>query len=150
MNISGVSMGKAQRYGRPFMELIARYVDENDIDRPTEFIVKSVAQKSKIKVAIIQGIDRKIPLEDIAQPNNLNMDELMEEIEMIVLSGTKVNLDYYLEENTDEDAMEDIYEYFMESESDSVEDAYKELLEDDYTMDEIRLVRIKFLSDMAN
>ena len=149
-NISGVSIGKAKRYAKPFIELISQYVDENNIERPTDFVVKQVANRSKIKVNIIQSIDRKIPLEDIASSNNLSMEELMEELDAIIISGTKVNLDYYIEDNMDENAMDDILDYFMESESDSVEEAFKELKEDDITMDEIQLVRIKFLSDTAN
>ncbi len=149
-NITGVSIGKAKRYAKPFIELISQYVDENNIERPTDFVVKQVANRSKIKVNIIQSIDRKIPLEDIASSNNLSMEELMEELDAITTSGTKVNLDYYIEDNLDENAMEDILDYFMESETDSIEEAFKELKEDDITIDEIQLVRIKFLSDTAN
>ena len=149
-NISGVSKGKAMRYGKPFTELIAHYVEENDIERPTEIIVKQVADKSKIKVNIIQSIDRKIPLEDIASSNNISMEDLMHELDMIVHSGTKVNIDYFINDSVDEYSKEDIYEYFMESETDDVEVAFKELKEDDITLEEIQLVRIKFLSEMAN
>ncbi|WP_367391603.1 DNA helicase RecQ [Lewinella sp. LCG006] len=149
-HVSGVSVGKARRYGRPFLELIEAYVEANEIIRPTEFVVKQVANKSRMKVSIIQGIDRKIPLEDLASSNSLSMEDLMEELDAIVTSGTKVNLDYYLEDNLDEDAREDIMDYFMQAESDSVEVAFAELKEDDITMEEIQLVRIKFLSDMAN
>ena len=149
-HVSGVSVGKARRYGRPFLELIEAYVEANDIIRPTEFVVKQVANKSRMKVSIIQGIDRKIPLEDLASSNSLSMEDLLEELDAIVTSGTKVNLDYYLEDNLDEDAREDIMDYFMQAESDSAEEAFAELREDDITMEEIQLVRIKFLSDMAN
>lgn len=149
-NVSGVSAGKAQRYGRPFIELIKDYVEAHDIVRPTEFVVKQVANKSRIKVNIIQGIDRKIPLEDLATSNNIKMDELMDELYAIVTSGTKVNIDYYLEDNVDEYAREDIIEYFLQAETDSVDSAFVELKEDDVTLDEIMLMRIKFLSDMAN
>jgi len=149
-NITGVSIGKAKRYAKPFIELIHQYVEENNIERPTDFVVKQVANRSKIKVNIIQSIDRKIPLEDIASSNNLSMEELMEELDAIIISGTKVSLDYYIEDNIDENATEDILDYFMESETDSVEEAFKELKEDDITIDEIQLVRIKFLSDTAN
>lgn len=149
-NITGVSIGKAKRYAKPFIELIAQYVKENDVERPTDFVVKQVANRSKVKVNIIQSIDRKLPLEDIAGSNNLSMDELMEELDAIIISGTKVNLDYYIDDNIDEGSKEDILDYFMESESDSVEEAFKELKEDDITIDEIQLVRIKFLSDVAN
>ncbi|MBK8491703.1 MAG: DNA helicase RecQ [Saprospirales bacterium] len=149
-NISGVSKGKALRYARPFLELIKRYVEENDIDRPTDFVVKQVANKSKAKVSIIQAIDRKIPLADIAGSNGLNMEELMQELYAIVASGTKLNIDYFIEEVVDESAREEIYEYFMDAETDSVEAAYAELKEDDITMEEIQYVRIKFMSDLAN
>ena len=149
-NISGVSKGKAIRYGKPFIEMIKDYVDENEIDRPTEIVVKQMANKSKVKVNIIQGIDRKIPLHDIASSNNLRMDELMEELDAIVNSGTKVDVNYYIEDNVDEYSREDIYDYFMESKTDSVDEAYKELKEDDITLEEIQLIRIKFLSELGN
>lgn len=148
--ITGVSMGKAMRYGKPFIELIADYVEENDIDRPTDFVVKQVADKSKVKINIIQSIDRKIPLHDIADSNDLSMDELLHEMDMIVASGTKVNIDYYLEDNVDEYSREDIYEYFMDADTDSIDTAFVELKEDDITLEEIQLVRIKFLSELAN
>ena len=149
-NISGVSHGKAMRYARPFIAMIKEYVEVNEIERPTDFVVKSVAKKSKVKVAIIQGVDRKVPLDDIAASNNLSMEEMMHELDAIVTSGTKLNLDYYLEEEVDEYSREDIYEYFMEAESDSPEEAFRELKEDDITIEEIQLIRIKFLSEMAN
>lgn len=149
-NISGVSAGKAQRYGKPFIELIEAYVEENDIFRPTEFVVKQVANKSRMKVSIIQGTDRKIPFEDLASSNRLSMEELMEELDAIVTSGTKVNLDYIIDETIDEYAQEDIMEYFMQAATDSVDDAFMELKEDDITLEEIQLIRIKFLSEMAN
>ena len=150
VNISGVSLGKAQRYGRAFIELIQQYVEDNDIIRPTEFVVKQVANKSRVKVSIIQGIDRKIPLEDLASSNNISMEELLNELDAIVTSGTKVNIDYYLEDNIDDYSREDIVDYFMQAENDSVDEAYTELKEDDITIEEIQLMRIKFLSDMAN
>ncbi|MBR9922567.1 MAG: DNA helicase RecQ [Bacteroidetes bacterium] len=149
-NITGVSNGKANRYGKPFLEMIKEYVDINEIERPTDLVVKQVANKSKVKVNIIQGIDRKIPLHDIASSNQLSMEELMEEMVAIVHSGTKVNIDYFIDENVDEYSKDDIYDYFMEAETDSVEVAFAELKEDDITIDEIQLMRIKFLSDMAN
>lgn len=149
-NVAGVSKGKALRYGKPFIEMIKDYVEENEIDRPTDFVVKQVANKSKVKVAIIQGIDRKIPLDDIAGSNNLSMEDILQELDAIVSSGTKINLDYYIEDAVDEYSRDDIYEYFMEAESDSAEDAFKELKEDDITMEEIQLMRIKFLSEMGN
>ncbi len=149
-NITGVSKGKAMRYGRPFIQLIKEYVEENDIDRPNDLIVKQVANKSKVKINIIQGIDRKVPLEDLAETNNLSMEELMEELYSIVTSGTKVNIDYYIDDNVDEYSKEDISEYFMAAATDSVDEAFRALKDDDITMEEIQLVRIKFLSDMAN
>jgi ATP-dependent DNA helicase RecQ len=148
--ITGVSKGKAMRYGKPFIEMIKDYVEENDIDRPTDFVVKQVANKSKIKVSIIQGIDRKIPLDDLADSNNITMEELMEELDAIVTSGTKLSIDYYIEDNVDEYARDEIYSYFMEADTDSPIAAYEELKDEDITIEEIQLMRIKFLSDMAN
>lgn len=148
--ITGVSKGKAMRYGRAFIRLISEYVDANDIVRPTDFVVKQIANKSKIKVNIIQSIDRKIPLEDIAQANSIKLEELMDELYAIVSSGTKVNLDYYIEENIDEYSREDIYDYFMDADTDSLDGALEALKEDDITMEEIQIVRIKFMSDLAN
>ncbi len=149
--ITGVSKGKAERYAKPFIEMIAKYVEENDIERPTDFTIKSVANKSKAKVAIIQSIDKKIPLPDIARGSQITMPELMEELNAIVSSGTKVNLDYYLEETIDEYVREDIYNYFMEAETDSADAAYHALKEDDdITIEEIELIRLKFLSEMGN
>lgn len=148
--ITGVSSGKAKRYGRDFIKMIGGYVEENEIMRPTDFVIKTVANKSRVKVEIIQSIDRKIPLDDIASSKSLKMSELLHEIEMIVTSGTKVNIDYYIDENVDEYSREDILDYFMEAESDSPEDAFKDLKEEDITMEEIQLMRIKFLSDMGN
>lgn len=149
-HISGVSAGKARKYGKPFLELVKEYVEENDIERPTDFVVKQVADKSKIKVAIIQGVDRKIPFEDIAYTSNMKLHELLDEMDIIVSSGTKLNIDYYLEDMVDEGSREDIYDYLMEAESDSVDDAFTELQEDDITLEEIQLVRLKFLSEVAN
>jgi len=149
-NISGVTKGKAVRYGKKFVEVISKYVEENEIERPHDFVVKSIPNKSSQKVVIIQSIDRKIPLEDIARSNRMSMEELMHELEMIVNSGTKLDLNYYIEENVDEYSREDIHDYFMEAESDSLEDAFAELKEDDITRDEIQLMRIKFISDLAN
>jgi len=149
-NISGVSKGKALRYARPFLELIKRYVEENDIDRPTDFVVKQVANKSKVKVSIIQAVDRKIPLPDIASTSGLSMEELMQELYAIVASGTKLNIDYFIDEIVDEYARDEIYDYFMEAETDSDEKAYAALKDDDITMEEIQYVRIKFMSDLAN
>lgn len=148
--VSGVSIGKATRYGKAFVELIRKYVEENEIERPSEVVVKQMANKSKAKVNIIQNIDRKISLDDVARATGLNMDELMDELDAIVESGTKVNIDYYLEDALDEAVREDIYDYFMQSDTDDIKAAYKDLREDEVTMEEIRLVRIKFLSEMAN
>ena len=150
LNISGVSRGKAERYGRPFLELIKEYVETNEIERPDDFVLKQVADKSKSKVAIIQAVDRKVPLEDIASSNKLSMDNLLTEMNNIVTSGTKLDIGYYLEDNLDEDVMEEIYDYFNDAESESIDEAVAELQEDDITKEEIQLVRIKFLSDMAN
>jgi ATP-dependent DNA helicase RecQ len=149
-NISGVSKGKALRYAKPFIALIAEYVETNEIERPTDLVVKQVADKSKTKVAIIQGIDRKLALADIASTADLTMDEFMDELNAIVISGTKVNINYFIEENVDENALETIYDYFMEAETDSVDVAFQELKEEDVTYEEIQLVRIKFLSEMGN
>jgi len=148
--ITGVSKGKAIRYGKSFIALISSYVKENNIERPTDIVVKQIANKSKIKVNIIQSIDRKIPLHDIATSNSLSMEEIIEEMEAIVISGTKLNIDYYIEDAVDGDSREDIYEFFMESESGDINEAFEELKEDDVTMEEIQLMRIKFLSEMAN
>jgi ATP-dependent DNA helicase RecQ len=149
-HISGVNQGKAQRYGADFIALIAKYVEENEIDRPVDFFMKSVANKSAQKVAIIQSIDRKIPLEDIARSHGLSMQNILHEIESIVLSGTRLNLNYYINNKVDEDVQEIIYDYFMEANTDSLDAAFKELKEEDVEQDEIRLVRVKFISEMAN
>ncbi len=148
--VGGVSKGKAIRYGKPFLEVIRQHVDENDIDRPADFVIKQVANKSKIKVNIIQGIDRKIPFEDLASSNQISMEELFAELDAIVNSGTKLNIDYYLDDVVDEYSKEDIYEYFMDADTDSIDTAFHELKEDDITLEEIQLIRIKFLSEMAN
>jgi len=149
-NITGVSSGKAKRYARQFISLIADYVEENEIERPMDYVVKTVANKSRLKVEIIQSIDRKIPLDDIASSKSIKMDVLLGEIEMIVTSGTKVILDYYINDTVDEYSRDDITDYFMEAENDSIEAAFEELKEDDITLDEIKLMRIKFLSDLGN
>ena len=149
-NCQGVGEGKARKYGGEFMELIRKYVEENEIERPDDFILKSIASKSQNKVAIIQCIDRRMDLEDIASSRGLDMDELMDEIEGIVEFGTRLNLDYYIKANLDEDVVAEIYEYFRaEARSDSLEDAVREL-GPDYEEMEIRLVRVKFLSEVAN
>ena len=148
-NIPGVGAGKAKRYGAEFCELIKRHCEENEIERPEDLRVRTVANKSKLKVSIIQSIDRKVALDDIAFSKGIEINELLDEMEAIVYSGTKLNIDYVLEDVMDEDHVEDIYDYFKESTTDSIEEAMKEL-GDDYTEDEIRLVRIMFISEMAN
>ncbi len=150
MQIQGVGQGKAKRYGTPFLDLIVKYVEDNNIERPQDFIVKSVVKKSGAKVNIIMNIDRKLPLEDIAKGIGISYDELLNEIEVIVSSGTKVNLDYCINEMLEEDAQEEIYDYFMEdAETDSIADAYEEF-EGDYSEEELRVMRIKFMSEVAN
>ncbi len=148
--IQGVGEGKARRYGKEFIELIKSYVEENEIDRPQDLVVRSVANKSKIKVSIIQSIDRKLSLDDIASSLGIEMNDLITEIETIVNSGTKINLDYYLDEVMDEDHQEEVFEYFREAEDDSVEAALKELGEDEYSENDVRLMRIRFLSELGN
>lgn len=149
-NCQGVGEGKARKFGKEFIELIARYVEENDIERPDDFVMKSIVNKSVNKVFIIQSIDRKMPLDDIASSKGLDMEELLDEIETIVFSGTKLNLDYYIEQTLDEDIVDEIYDYFKEeAESDSLEAAMEDL-GDDYDEMEVRLVRIKFLCEVAN
>ncbi|MBQ8239393.1 MAG: DNA helicase RecQ [Bacteroides sp.] len=148
-NIPGVGAGKAKRYGQEFCVLIKKHCEENEIERPEDLRVRTVANKSKIKVSIIQAIDRKVALDDIALSKGLDFSELLDEVEAIVYSGTRLNIDYFLAEIMDEDHMLDIYDYFRESTTDKIDDAMDEL-GDDYTEDEIRLVRIKFISEMAN
>ena len=148
-NIQGVGAGKAMRYGKDFLKLIKEYCEENEIERPEELRVRTVAKKSMLKVKIIQSIDRQVALDDIAQAQGLEFGELLDEVDAIVYSGTKLNIDYFLEEVMDEDHVDDIYDYFMESETDSLDDAIEEL-GGDYSVEEIRLVRIKFLSEQAN
>ena len=148
-NIPGVGPGKAKRYGKEFVELIKKYVDENEIERPEDMRVRTVANKSKLKVEIITAIDRKVPLDALAESKDLDFDELLDELEAIVYSGTKINVSYYIDEAIDADIEEDIFDYFKESDTDDIETAMEEL-GDDYTEEEIRLVRIKFLSEMGN
>jgi ATP-dependent DNA helicase RecQ len=149
-NIVGVGAGKAKKFGQEFADTIKHYVEEKEIVRPQDMVVKSVVNKSGVKVFIIQSIDRKIPLHDIAMAKNLDMIELIEEIEAIVNSGTKININYYIDEVMDEERIEEIYEYFREAESESINDAIDELGEADYSEEEIRLVRIKFFSELGN
>lgn len=150
-NITGVGVGKAKRYGKEFIELIKKYVEEKEIIRPQDMIVKSVINKSGLKVYIIQSIDRKISLDDIADAKNLNMNDLLDEVEAIVNSGTKLNLDYYIDGVLDKEHQIEIYQYFREdAETESIEEALLELGEDEYTEEDIRLMRIKFMSEMGN
>ncbi|MFZ5940728.1 MAG: DNA helicase RecQ [Bacteroidota bacterium] len=149
-NIVGVGVGKANKFGKEFVEIIKQYVDDKEIIRPLDMVVKSVVNKSGVKVYIIQSIDRKIPLDDIADAKNLDLLELISEIEAIVNSGTKLNIDYYLNEVMDDDHLDEIYEYFREAETESVDEALKELGEEEFSEEEVRLVRIKFLSELGN
>jgi ATP-dependent DNA helicase RecQ len=148
-NIQGVGTGKASRYGAPFVALIHQYVEDNDIERPQDMVVKSLVNKSGLKVQLIQNIDRKLPLEDIGRSQGKSMNEVIEEIEAIVSSGTRVNINYYIDDILDSDNQEEIYEYFSEAETDDLRNAYAEF-DGDYTEEELRLMRIKFMSEMAN
>ena len=148
--IAGVGAGKAEKFGEPFIKLIKEYVEENEITRPNDMVVKSVVNKSALKISIIQNIDKRIPLEDIAYGKGLSFDELLSEIESIVSSGTRLDLNYYIEENIDIYHQEDILDYFHEAESDDVQQALRELGEDEYSEEEVRLMRIKFLSEVGN
>jgi ATP-dependent DNA helicase RecQ len=148
-NIQGVGNGKATRYGAPFISLIKHYVEENEIERPQDLVVKSIVNKSGLKVQLIQNIDRKLPLEDIGRALGKTYEEVIEEIEAIVSSGTRVNINYYIEDLLDSDNQEEIYEYFTEAESDDLKVAYNEF-DGDYSEEELRLMRIKFMSEMAN
>ncbi|KJS06914.1 MAG: ATP-dependent DNA helicase RecQ [Flavobacteriales bacterium BRH_c54] len=148
-NITGVGQGKAEKYGEEFLEVIAQYVEDNDIDRPMDLVVKSVVNKSGLKVYVIQSIDRKIALDDIADAKGIELGDVITEIEHIVQSGTKVNLDYYINEEIDEADQEEVFDYFMEAESDSIEDALYEF-DNVFTEEEMRLLRIKFMSEVAN
>ena len=149
-NCLGVGEGKARKFGKEFINLIAKYVEENDIQRPEDIVVKSIVNKSANKVYIIQSIDRKIPLEDIAEARNMEFSEILDELEAIVAAGTRIDINYYIRQAVDDDKVEDIYDYFKEeAETDSIADAVKEL-GPDYQEEEIRLVRIKFLSEVAN
>ena len=149
-NISGVSEGKARRYAKDFIEAIQTYVEDNDIIRPIDFVIKSVAKKSKNKVTIIKSIDKKIPFDDIADTLGLSLEDLLHEMYIIVNAGTKLGIDYYIDEIVDDEVCEDVIDYFMEADSDSLDMAFKELEEDDISMEEIALVRLKFLSEKAN
>ncbi len=148
-HIAGVGSGKAKKFGKEFLALIAKYVDENEIERPQDFVVKSVVNKSGLKVHIIQNIDRKVPLEDIARAKGKGLEDVITEIEAIVGSGTRVNIDYYINEMLDEDEQSDIYEYFMEADTDDLDEAYAEF-DGDFTEEQLRLMRVKFMSEVAN
>jgi ATP-dependent DNA helicase RecQ len=149
-NIPGVGAGKAKRYGEDFLKVIKEHVKENEIIRPEDLRVRTVPNKSKLKVSIIQSIDRKIALDDIAMAKGLEIGELLDEIEAIVYSGTKINIDYFLQEVMDPDHVDEIFDYFNSAETDKIEPALNELGEDDYSETEVRLVRIKFLSEIGN
>ncbi|SET72117.1 ATP-dependent DNA helicase RecQ [Draconibacterium orientale] len=149
-HIQGVGQGKARRYGKEFVALIKSYVEENEIERPEDLVVRTVANKSKMKVFIIQSIDRKLSFEDIADSKGIEVRDVIGEVEAIVNSGTKLNIDYYIDDVIDEDHQEDIFEYFREAETDSIEDALEELGEEEYSEDDIRLMRVKFFSDLGN
>ncbi len=149
VNINGVGEGKAKRYGKKFLELILKYIDENQIIRPDDLVVKSTGINSSLKLFLIQSIDRKLPFEDIAAAKGMNMEKLISEIETIVFAGTKLNIDYYLEDLFDEDQFEELYDYFIESESDAIGSAV-EAFDGDYEEEELRLYRIKFMSEIAN
>lgn len=148
-NVQGVGEGKAKKYGKEFVQLISRYVEENDIVRPDDLVVKSTGANSGLKLYIIQNIDRKLPLDDIAKAKGLDMEALLKEMEQIVYSGTKLNINFWVDDILDEDQQEEIYDYFMESESDGIETALKEF-DGEYDTEELRLMRIKFISEVAN
>jgi ATP-dependent DNA helicase RecQ len=150
LQITGVGSGKARKYGKPFLELIKDYVEEHEIIRPMDMVVKSVINKSGLKVYIIQSIDRKISLEDIATAKNLSFEELITELERIVSAGTRIDIKYYIDEAVDPYHQEEIFDYFRSAESDSIEDALQELGEDEYSEEEIRLMRITFMSELGN
>ncbi|MFI5196032.1 MAG: HRDC domain-containing protein, partial [Chitinophagales bacterium] len=148
--IQGVSKGKAIRYGKKFVDLIAKYVEENEIDKPDDFVMKSVVNKSGMKVFIIQNIDKKIPLETIAKNKGLSLPDLLVEMETIVASGTRLNLDYILEQELDDNEQEDIFDYFRNSHDDNMESAYDEFKDRDVSIEHLKMMRIKFLSEYAN
>jgi ATP-dependent DNA helicase RecQ len=148
-NVHGVGDGKAKKYGKDFVNLIAKYVEENEITRPDDLIVKSTGSNSALKLFIIQNTDRKLPLIDIAKSKGLNMEELTKELERIVYSGTKLNIDYCLNNMLDEDQQEEIFEHFMEAETDKIQLALDEF-DGDYDEEELRLMRVKFISDVGN
>ena len=148
-NIQGVGVGKAQRYGEPFVALIANYVEDNEIERPQDMVVKSLINKSGLKVQLIHNIDRKIPLDDIANSQGKSFNELLDEIESVVASGTRVNINYFINSILDAENQEEIFDYFNNANSDDLITAYREL-DGLYTEEELRLVRIRYMSEMAN
>lgn len=148
-NIQGVGTGKAARYGAPFVSLIEQYVEDNEIERPQDMVVKSLVNKSGLKVQLIQNIDRKLPLEDIGKAQGKSMDEVLEELEAIVSSGTRVNINYYIDDILDPENQKEIFDYFREAETDDLKDAYHEF-DGDYSEEELRLMRIRFMSELAN
>ena len=148
--INGVGMGKVQKFGRQFLDLITKYVEDNEIETAKDVVIKSTVNKSKVKIFIIQQIDRKVDLDEIAESKSLSMEDLMEEIEHICYSGTRLNLDYYINQVMDEDRQDEIFEYFMQAESDNIALALREFGGDDFTEQDLRLMRIKFLSEVAN
>jgi ATP-dependent DNA helicase RecQ len=148
--VNGVGMGKVKRYGKPFLELIKKYVEENDIETAGDVVVKSAVNKSKVKIFIIQQIDRKVDLEEICESKSISMNDVLDEIENICYSGTRLNLDYYIEQILDDERQEEIYDYFMSADTDNIQTALQVLGTDDYSEEELRLMRIKFLSEVAN
>jgi len=149
LNIQGVGEGKAKKYGQPFLDLINKYVQENDIVRPDDLVVKSTGANSGLKLYVIQSIDRKLPLDDIASAKGLELSELIKEMEQIVFSGTKLNIGYWIDEILDEDQQEEIHDYFLEADTDSISQAIEEF-DGDYEDEELRLYRLKFISEVAN
>jgi ATP-dependent DNA helicase RecQ len=148
-NIHGVGEGKARRYGHDFIDLINKYVEENDVVRVDDLIIKSTGSNSSLKLFIIQSVDRKLPLNDIADAKGMDIPDFIKELESIVFSGTKLNINYWIDEIFDEDQQEEIHDYFMESDSDAIEAAVEEF-DGDYDDEELRLYRIKFMSEVAN
>jgi ATP-dependent DNA helicase RecQ len=149
-NIAGVGNGKAEKYGKHFVDLIKKYVEENEIERPQDMIVKSITNKSGMKIFIIQSIDRKMPLDDIADAKGIEMKELLDELESVVYSGTKININYYIDQVMDIDKQEEVFEYFHDADTDNIPIALATLGEEDYTEEEVRLIRIKFISELGN
>jgi ATP-dependent DNA helicase RecQ len=150
LQISGVGVGKAKKYGEPFMNVIAKYVEDNDIIRPVDMVIKSPIRNSLTNGFIIQNIDRKLPLDELAQARNATMEELLIEMEKIVLSGTKIEIDYYIDNTIEDWHQEEIWDYFLDTEIDDLQEAFDDLVDDEITEDEVRMMRIKFLSEYGN